>query len=49
MSKNKVEAAVRQEEGHNHDKFKSHSRQVGDPQIGKKIYTKEVLPLLERF
>ena len=40
MSRDKEEAAERQQEGHNHDKIKSHSRKVGDPQNN----TKEVLP-----
>ena len=44
-SQDKEEAAERQQEGHNHDKIKSHSRKVGDPQNN----TKEVLPLLWRF
>ena len=33
-SKDKEEAAARQQEGHNHDKIKSHTHQVGDPQTG---------------
>ena len=39
-SRDKEEAAERQQEGDNHDKIKSHSQKVGDPQNN----TKEVLP-----
>ena len=31
-SKDKEEATARQQEGHNHDKIKSHTHWVGDPQ-----------------
>ena len=34
MSKDKEEATLRSREGHNHNKIKSHTCQVGDPQTG---------------
>ena len=37
-SKDKREAAVRQQEGRNHNKIKSHNRQVGDSQTGEQLY-----------
>ena len=34
MSKDKGEATVRQQDGHNHGKIQSHTCQVGNPQTG---------------
>ena len=37
-SKDKGEAAMRQQEGRNHNKIKSHNCWVGDPQTGEHLY-----------
>ena len=46
--KDKEEGAARQKEGHNHDKIKSHTHWVSDPQL-ENNNTTAVLPLLWRF
>ena len=45
MSKDKGEATVRQQDGHNHGKIQSHTCQVGNPQL-ENNNAKEVFSLL---